>query len=350
MRPCYPAGLGAREKRTKYTMAGTTVTTVKKGKGGQTVTTTKTTKSGNAGRKRSKGKRPTTMSKDNAVLSQHWQMLSDPCHATLTESAYRGRAGIPARFTGIYSYTTGTETAFALVANPASGAGTLTALANSATAWTPAYATALPGQAYLLTVADSARVIGACLDIDFVGTELQRAGMFYGGVLPLTTLPAAVATSVDNVKVLLNNETRVPDHQVDQLWFPGVGNEAYTPLGSASASYTADHNALVFLAENLPAGLQLRLRLTIIYEWVPKSGTGLITPTSMAGTNPPAAYEHLHAAAVSSPSFTESFTAGVKARATHYASRAGEAIIDASVAYVGQNLRRGPPRGRTIGM
>lgn len=283
---------------------------------------------------------------DGSVLDNHWRMLHDPCYATLAESAYRGRAGIVSRFTGVSTYTAGGFTAAAFVWNPAATAGTQFAVAASNTVATPSYDQVMPGQAYLFTTAETWRVIGMCVDIDYVGTELNRSGMIYGGIVPADQVAAGVATTVDQIKVLLSNTTRTPDKELAQMWFPGIGNEQYVGV-STGVSFQDSNNSLVLCFENMPAGLQIRLRVTTIYEWLPKVNTGIIMPSAVSGSNPQSAYEKLFERAKATPGFTDSFRQGASDTMHRAAYYAGSAGVNAAANYV---LRRGNRRGgpRTI--
>lgn len=295
----------------------------------------------NAGQGRSKRQARQLLAPGSSVLENHWRMLHDPCYATLAESAYRGRAGIVSRFTGVNTYTAGAFTAAAFVFNPAATAGTQFAVAASNTPATPVYDQVMPGQAYLFTTAETWRVIGMCVDIDYVGTELNRSGMIYGGIVPANQVAAGVATTVDQIKVLLSNTTRTPDREIAQMWFPGVGNENY--IGeSTGVSFQDANNSLVLCFENMPTGLQVRLRVTTIYEWLPRVNTGIIMPSPVTGNNPPAAYEKLFEKARATPGFIDSFRQGASDTMNRAAYYAGSAGVNAAANYM---LRRGNRRG-----
>lgn len=324
----------------------TTRTTVSRGGKKRTVVTTTRVqgKQPQVSKKGSGRRRMDNGQADNMVLRNHWNMLSNPCHSTLSESAYRGRAGFVSRFTAVQLITgAATDFGFFFVASPSSGSYSMQPTANSAVVNTPSYSLSLPGQVYLLANADAARCIGFCVDIDYVGTELNRSGMLYSGSVPYTTVPAGGATTVDALKTLVSNETRTPDKQLTAYWFPGVGNEEYSPLGSVSTGFDADNNVLTILGEGLPSTVQIRLRMTIIYEWTPKINTGLMTPLATGGSNPPAAYERLHDAAKSDPRFTQSFMGGVSARANQFAYAAGGAMVNAAFRYGVGAVRRTNP-------
>lgn len=267
-----------------------------------------------------------------AALHNHWSMIRDPCFATLAESAYRGRSGIVSRFTQVTTISTGLNTGLVAAFNPAACAGTLVQFTDPTIATAAiAYSYVLPGQAFLVANAESSRVIGFCLDIDYIGTELNRAGMIYGGVCLGDTVPAGVGLIPDNLKQLLPNQTRTPDRQISQLWFPGVANEDYGNVGVTSTAFTGQHNVTCLVAEGLPAGVQLRLRLTTVVEWLPLLGVGVAMPSPVSGTNPVGAYEKLHEMACATTDFTHSFAQGAQGAANRFARTAGEVATRAVV-------------------
>lgn len=300
-------------------------------------------KKGGAGKSRNRRPARQVFNPAGMVLENHWRMLSDPCTATLAESAYRGRAGIVSRFTGVTTFTAGTFTAAAFAYNPAATAGTQFAVAASNTVATPVYDQVLPGQAYLIATAEAYRVIGFCVDIDYVGTELNRSGMVYGGVLPANAVAGGVATTVDQIKVLLSNATRTPDREITQLWFPGVDNEKYSDKDNVTTVFGDACNSLVICLENMPVGLQTRLRVTTIYEWLPKVNTGIIMPSPVSGSNPAAAYEKLFERAREAPGFVDSFKQGATDMAHRAAYYAGSQGVGMAANYIYRS------RGRRAG-
>lgn len=309
----------------------TQTTTRGKGKGAKT--TVKTTKSSTGtqttrkGRSRGGNKRRAPTMAGGFIASQHWNMVRDPCHANLGESAYPGRAGLTNRFKSVTTYTTGTDTSILMSYNPASLAGAVNSAANSSTVVNPAYTVHMPGQLHLLANADSWRPIGCCLDIEYIGTELNRSGAIYGGVLPASNLPAGFNTTVDLVKTLLTGESRTPDHSLQLNWFPGTGDMDYSK--STDPTFADTHNNLTVCAEGLPAGLSLKVTVTVIVEWLPNVALGMTMPPPTAGTNPPAFYEHLHEKAAQSGAFN-AFVTGAGQRGRAYAYYAGQRMVDAT--------------------
>lgn len=321
--------------------------TTTSGKGGKTKTTKTTRTVGTQSTKRSRKKKMSgaaepMRSRTSPVASNHWNMLRDPCNATLGESAYPGRAGMVNRFTSITTYAGSPgQTAFLAQYSPASLAFTASAPATSATPFVQSFDQPVPGQPYIVASSDSFRVIGFCVSIQYVGTELSRSGTIYGGVLPASAIPAGVSMTVDTAKVLLTNEARTPDRELELLWFPGTKDMDYAK--NTDPVFQDSHNILVVAAEGLPEGLSLKIRQTIIVEWLPKTTLGMSMPPPTAGTNPPAFYESLHETASRSGLFTAAFE-GASQRGRQYAYYAGQRMIDASVGMAALSFSQGARR------
>lgn len=314
-------------------MAGksTTTVTTKGGRGKSKTVVTRTTQQqqGGKGRRQKSGsKRSMASSGSYNALTGHYQMLTDPCNAALTESAYRGQCGIPSRFTRTWTVTTAGSTGYYYQFNPASCGAAAVAVATSASVFTPVETVSGPGFTFLTTNANSWRAVGYCLDIDYIGTELNRSGKWYTGCSSAGAIPFGVATSLNQLKVLFTNTTRTPDRQLESKWFPGVENEEYANRNVTTVSYSNGRNVVAFIAENMPDGVQLTFKETLIVEWLPLPDLGFVSPTAVGGTNPPSAYEALHTAAKRDPSFVHSFTEGMGKRLSQYAHSAGTGFVD----------------------
>lgn len=321
--------------------------TTTSGKGGKTKTTKTTRTVGTQSTRRSRKKKssggaPAMRSMTGLVATSHWNMVRDPCNATLAESAYPGRAGMVNRFTSIQTYSGVTgQTAFMAQYLPAGLAFTATAPATSATSFVQTFDQGMAGQTYVVGNSESYRVIGFCVNISYIGTELNRSGTIYGGILPASSIPAGAPHTVDAVKALLPNESRTPDRELELLWFPGTMDMDYAK--NTDDVFKDPHNILVIAAEGLPDGLSLRIRQTIIVEWLPKVALGMSMPPPVSGSNPPAFYESLHETASRSGLFTSAFE-GAAQRGRQYAYYAGQRMVDASVGMAALTLSQGARR------
>lgn len=295
---------------------------------------------------------------DSMVLRNHYAMLVDPCYATLCESAYRGAAGYVQRFVKVTNYTTGTNTSFCAIYNPAAVASTQADLANAAAPFSATYAIPSAGSAFLTANSSGHRCIGFCVQIEYTGTELNRSGLLGAATVNAELFNIGTGgLTVADIQPLIPNVTRTMDGTAEVKWSPGVGNEQYVKLGDApGVLYANDMNSLVIYGTGLPAGNQIRLVETTIYEYLPTINTGLATPAATAGSNPPGAFEKLHNAAHADPTFAHSlrkgFQSGFADRAQSIAVRGGETLANAALAYgvdaVGR-MAMGRRTGRRIG-
>lgn len=327
-----------------------TVTTGGKGKT-KTVRTTKTasTQARNGSKNRQGKKTKMGGNYDQMVLRSHLNMLVDPCNASLNQSAYAGRAGITNRFSAISSYTAGGDSSAIGLFSPAALTFSFNTAAGPGVTVTPVFNQALAGNAFIAANSDAMRVIGFCLNISYLGTELDRKGAIYGGNLPSSAIPAGSGVNVDTAKVLLTSEARTPDRELELRWFPGVQDAEYNKWTDPDV-FKDTHNTLVLCMENLPAGLQVRIRHTVIVEWLPKLSIGMSMTSPVGGSNPPAAYEHLHAAVRDTPGFVNAFTDGMHSQASKVANAAGQYAVNVAVgaAGAGYGYYR-QTRGRRIG-
>lgn len=283
---------------------------------------------------------------DGGVLQKHWEMLVDPCTSTLTESAYRGAAGIPSRFTRTATVLSGSDTCYMYIGNPAGLSYANVAAVTSVAPVTPVFAYGMAGKAFITANSAAFRVVSSCLTVEYIGTELNRSGKLYTGVLPAQTIAGGVATSIDKVKTLLTSSCRTPDYELESLWFPGVGNENYCDINTSADMFNDDKNVTVFIAENCPAGVQIQVRETIIVEWLPKPDMGFTAAKPAGGSNPPAAMERLHNAASHNPIFA-GFKEGARAAGSYYARQIGSGIVDLA-AGVGRSAVRGAMRAAPL--
>lgn len=274
------------------------------------------------------------LSGDGSVLAKHWGMLVNPCEATLGESAYRGAAGIPSRFTRTQTISVDGAASFTYIANPAALSYFQTAVLSSATPIVPVYASPMAGNTFVTANSFAFRIIGFCLSVEYVGSELNRSGKLYTGVLPAQTITGGVATTADAIKSILTSSCRTPDAELESLWFPGVGNEEYSSGLVAEEVYGNGHNSLVFIAENMPDGIQIQIRETVIVEWQPRTGQGFTASSPAGGSNPVSAYEKLHRAAHAEGAFG-GFRQGMATRASQYAHSVGSGFVDLAAGALG---------------
>lgn len=238
-----------------------------------------------SGGKAKKGKSKKTMAsrmpEDSTRIYRHVNMLVDPCNAELGPTAYRGADGIVSRFRSSVSLTggTATQTSFVYVFYPAYNAiGSVQNI--PATLYTFAATTAGPGQAFLLASADSQRCVAGCVSMHYSGTELDRCGTIYSGVIPISALSAPGA-SISNIAALLQHESRPGDQPVEVKWSPTSIEEEYWNTGAITPDGSGDRNAIVIVGVGLnplTTSANFNFVNTLVAEWRPAPASGLGTP------------------------------------------------------------------------
>lgn len=214
----------------------------------------------------------------DARLRAHTAMVLDPCNATLGPTAYRGSDGFVTRFKNVVA--AGTTTGFPYYVSifyPAYNGISLSGYASATSVVTPSYTTSGPGQPFLLANADSQRVVGACTRISYLGSELNRQGIIYRGVLPESAVSGA---TVQQLMALCQRNDRTPDYILETKFIPGSVEEQYWDTGSTAPAEAGDRNVIVTVVYGgATVALDTYLEHTLICEWRPKFGSGLAVPS-----------------------------------------------------------------------
>lgn len=229
-------------------------------------------------RRRTGKKRTPIVEVNGDRVSSHVNMVLDPCNAPMAPNAYRGSDGINTRLRQVLPGIASVATPYLIhVFYPRYNGLWVTAVANPNAALTTSYATPGPGQAYLLANADSQRVVAACTQVAYIGSELNRQGQIYGGVLPEKALEGA---TFNQLVALCQGGERVPDHLFEVKYVPTAVDENYWDTGAAAPADGGDANVLVILVNGGGVvDINLTLTNTLIAEWRPKFGIGMAVPT-----------------------------------------------------------------------
>lgn len=226
-----------------------------------------------------------------ARVNGHVRMIVDPCNATLSPTAYRGQDGYISRFSSVGNISTVYQN-FVIVYYPAyNGIFVGTYLAFTDPLGTISYTTPGPGQAFCLATCAGQRPVGACISLDYAGTELNRGGTIAYGSIKASSLVSTMTFS--DLIVLLGHSTRTPDSKLEVKWQPSPADEEYWATGSAAPDGGGDRNVIVVAGYGLPAATNLfNYRPTAIIEWNPKATLGL-SAASASSPDAPAGLEHV---------------------------------------------------------
>lgn len=134
-----------------------------------------------------------------------------------------------------------------------------------------------PGYTFLSSVAKAVRCVSACLQVSYPGSELNRSGVVGLGTSTLANV--AGANSAADMRTLASKVTRTPDGVLEVKWSPNDVSQRYVDPNETGVGGNGedDFPALFWTAAGLPADVGLRVRLVVVYEWLPKSTMGVIS-------------------------------------------------------------------------
>lgn len=235
---------------------------------------------------------PVELSDATERIMTHANLCMDPCNAKIGPTAYRGSDGFVQRFRTTQSLVLTTQSCFLSVYYPAYNSIYLAAipLPASGIAGPLTYNIAGPGQSFLLTNADSQRAVAACMQVDYTGTELDRQGLLYRGVIKASVFSNSF--TLDQITALLGNPERVPDHTAEVKWIPGSIEEEYWNTGSIAPDGPGDRNVIVTVGVGFTSPVTFSFTNTLVTEWQPNFGVG-IAANSPNTADAPAGFEHV---------------------------------------------------------
>lgn len=235
-------------------------------------------------RKSKKRVKSRAVSGDDSLVLGHYKMLADPCASELRPSVYRGRAGYIMRVSTVNTVDTPAGTSGFAAWHP--GAGNVSLKTGVATStvftntWGPTSGTMAAPVGILPTISTAVRCVAACMTVTYVGSELNRGGAVAVIAGPanevLTPTPTTVGAKFDQATAV----ERTPTKTFEIRWTPSPQDEEYVDLSAAPSDYFGDRSALMFAFVTGETPLYFRVRMTAIYEYLPKSGTNMPLPTA----------------------------------------------------------------------
>ncbi len=245
------------------------------------------------------GKIPVSRMPTAASLDAHAtafaKLLANPCASPLAHPVYAGSdAGILVRTESAFSAFSGAGvTGGAIHWVPgavSSDSGNLLGEANGS-----AYAkiTSVPGLTFLKAQASAVRCVAACMQITFLGSELNRSGVVAIGRSSGDLVKVGTTVDAAGLEPSLEHYTRTPDKTIELTWVPAMDDQSFLdPNVNFTADMAAGRSALTFGAYGLPAANGLRVRLVAVYEYKPLQATG-ITYTSSARARSKNSLDHV---------------------------------------------------------
>lgn len=219
------------------------------------------------------------------------RLLEDPCTAPLCHPVYNGAdGGVVSRFeTDFVVFSSSTDTCGALlwipgaIGNNAGNAPSIITIESSATGTAVTSVnppnTYNPGFTFLNASAAGVRVVSACMQVYWPGSEGNRSGYITYGNANGSALIVGSSYSADGVSQIFPNSERMPMDYVEIKLRPQDGDQNWTPpFNNTPVSELYKKGAVGFVIKGIPTSTGVRVRLVAVYEWQPNSGQGIVIP------------------------------------------------------------------------
>jgi hypothetical protein len=248
-----------------------------------------------------------TIGRLDASAAQFARLLSDPCNGSLCHPVYSGSdVGYLGRYETDFTFSSigsngASSNAGALLFAPGcigvSAADTNTSSGNNAVMklgilangisdtttvdFTCAPPGVQPGSNFFAFGSEAVRPVAACLQVFYTGTELNRAGtVSLARVNAGSVLNSSGTCSVASLRSLSQYVDRTPASHYEIVWTPADGDQLFTdPSLITLQRQTERKNGILMTFSGLDPSL-IRVRLVVVYEWIPEPGQGLIIDSS----------------------------------------------------------------------
>lgn len=238
--------------------------------------------------------RPTRGGLD-AAAKRYARLVNDPCYADLSLPTYAAAGtGLLMRVESDFILgAEATSVGAAVVFTPGLNSVTAgsrsvtipTTVVNADTAtitWVDAPTSSCPGGG-MASIMTQCRAVAACLQISFVGSELQRAG-----VVSLSQSTYQTATSMSTTAQIRANSERVvrmPDGVLEIKLAPTDLNANFAPAAALAAPDKYMMPCLVASVTGIPSSTGVRVRCVQVLEWTPAASDGVVMSTKSADSD-----------------------------------------------------------------
>lgn len=214
------------------------------------------------------------------------RLLADPCGAPLTHPIYMGsEGGILVKAESVFTLipTTGS---FALLHWTPGAVGTnnvdlIVGESSTVTFAAPAVSNNGPGNQFLKDNATGCRCVAGCMQVTYLGTELNRAGTITMGRTQGSLIDVGTSVTASQIEPALEHFSRTPDYTSELRWMPANMDQSFTDPNVVTAAQEKDRkSAITMVAGSITAAAGIRVRLVAIYEYQPRVGLGISTPSS----------------------------------------------------------------------
>jgi hypothetical protein len=214
----------------------------------------------------------------DSYAADYAKLLADPCRGPLVPGPFGdGNGGMISRYeTDVIVNSSATDVAAVVAWCPSAGLAYTNnaAITTSGMALTLTTAVAVPGSTFLTANVSQYRVLSACLQVYYPGSEQTRSGIMSLGQYPGDALTQSFQ-SVDNIRASAQYVERTPVNSSEIVWRPNTSDLEWSNGGLGTPS-NRQKSVLIGTFAGIPVSTGMRVRLVCVYEWYPTQGSGIM--------------------------------------------------------------------------
>jgi hypothetical protein len=234
-----------------------------------------------------RAKPPSGKSGLDSLGAKYAQLILDPCNGPLVHGVpVDADTGLISRFeTDVIINNEATSTAAYVAWCPALSLYYLSggAIPLDSTAFTPTGTSAVgPGGTFLASNASEYRVLAACLQAYYPGSETSRSGIVSNTQDHFARI--TTSTTVGGQRSSSQFTERTPNTMTEIIWRPAAADLEWNSVANSDTGVNSardKHAVLISTASGIPVSTGMRYRMVAVVEWKPVfSGTG-VSPTTV---------------------------------------------------------------------
>lgn len=138
----------------------------------------------------------------------------------------------------------------------------------------------------LLQQSRAFRVVSACIQLTYVGSEQARSGVLAVGQSTYDTLNPGSSYAPALLRSMASHVGRVPDGTTELRWVPNASSEEFQDPNKTPSSNSFTQPALFWSVSGLPPGAGIRVRFVVTYEftWNVTNGMPVGTQTQVSAS------------------------------------------------------------------
>jgi hypothetical protein len=219
------------------------------------------------------------------LASKYAELLADPCSGPLVSGPFGdGTGGLIARYEqDIVLDSQATAIGSAIVFCPSAltySFSNVVPLSADTTLFFPYVVGNTANHSGLTSLAAQGgtfRVLSACLQVYYPGSEVSRAGIMGIGQAPFGSFAGPTGVSTSSMRTLANYVERTPEAYSEIVWRPSEFDLQWTQSNNIDAPGSSNElrrSTLFSSTTGLPVSTGMRYRMVAVVEFVPSAGFG----------------------------------------------------------------------------